>query len=784
MVELEIDGRKVEVAEGSMVMEAAHKLDIYVPHFCYHPKLSIAANCRMCLVDIEKAPKPLPACATPVAQGMIVRTQSSKALQAQKGVMELLLINHPLDCPICDQGGECQLQDLAVGYGASTSRYHEEKRVVFHKNAGPLIAMEEMTRCIHCTRCVRFGQEVAGVMELGMAMRGEHSEITTFLEGSVDSELSGNMIDICPVGALTSKPFRFAARTWELTRRTSISPHDSLGSNLVMQVKNNRVMRVVPQENENINECWISDRDRFSYEGLNSPERLTQPMIRDGDQWREVDWPTALSFVANGLKRIIEAGGPSQLGALVSPASTVEELFLANKLVRALGSDNIDFRLRQSDFSGDGEGAGRIPTLGLPIGDVRHLQSALIVGSFLRKDHPLLAAKVRRASKSGAKVSVLHAADDELLMPLHARLIAPPSAWVHRLAEVAASVADQASVARPQALQGLQPSEDAQRVAQGLLAGERKAVLLGNAAAQHPNARELDVLGRWIAEHTGASFGYTVEAANTVGAFLVGAKPARGGLNVTQMVQQSPAAMLLLGVEPDFDLQDGAAAAAAMRASGFVVALSAYRGPVADYAQVLLPIAPFSETAGAIINCEGSLQTYQPVVGSVGQSRPAWKVLRVLADQLGLPGFEYDTVEAVRDAALHGMNIAEGLQAGAATELPAHLTLHGEAPSSSEFERLAEVPIYFSDAVVRRATSLQQTRDARQAGQVALAPDAWQRLGLQSGDRVKVQQGSATTELSVRLDNGLATGVVRISAGHPATVGLGPMFGAVSVHKA
>ncbi|WP_031404009.1 NADH-quinone oxidoreductase subunit NuoG [Thiomonas sp. FB-Cd] len=784
MVELEIDGRKVEVPEGSMVMEAAHKLDIYVPHFCYHPKLSIAANCRMCLVDIEKAPKPLPACATPVAQGMIVRTHSDKALQAQKGVMELLLINHPLDCPICDQGGECQLQDLAVGYGASTSRYHEDKRVVFHKNAGPLIAMEEMTRCIHCTRCVRFGQEVAGVMELGMAMRGEHSEITTFLEGSIDSELSGNMIDICPVGALTSKPFRFAARTWELTRRASVSPHDSLGTNLVMQVKNNRVMRVVPQENENINECWISDRDRFSYEGLNSSERLTQPMIRDGDQWRDVDWPTALSYVANGLKRIIDAGGPGQLGALASPVSTVEELFLVSKLVRALGSESVDFRLRQSDFSQDGDSDDRIPSLGLPVADVRHLQSALIVGSLLRKDHPLLAAKLRRASKSGGKISVVHAADDDLLMPLHARLIAPPSAWVNRLAEVAACVADQAGVARPQVLEGMQPSEDAQRIAQSLLSGERKAVLLGNAAAQHPHARDLDILGRWIAEHTGASFGYTVEAANTVGAYLVGAKPGSGGLNVAQMVQKPPAAMLLLGVEPEFDMQDGAAAAAAMRACGFVVALSAYRGTVADYAQVLLPIAPFSETAGAIVNCEGSLQTYSPVVGPVGQSRPAWKVLRVLADQLGLPGFEYDTVEAVRDAALHGVNIAERLQSHTGTELPASLALQGEARGLSDFERLAEVPIYFSDAIVRRAASLQQTRDARLAGQIALAPDAWQRLGLQSGDRVKVQQGAATTELSVRLDNGLATGVVRIAAAHPATVGLGPMFGAVSVHKA
>ncbi len=791
MVELEIDGRKVEVPEGSMVMDATHKLDIYVPHFCYHPKLSIAANCRMCLVDVEKAPKPLPACATPVAQGMIVRTHSDKAIQAQKGVMELLLINHPLDCPICDQGGECQLQDLAVGYGASSSRYSEEKRVVFHKNAGPLVAMEEMTRCIHCTRCVRFGQEVAGIMELGMANRGEHSEITTFLEGSIDSELSGNMIDICPVGALTSKPFRFAARTWELSRRASISPHDSLGSNLVMQVKNNRVMRVVPQDNEAINECWISDRDRFSYEGLNSPERLTQPMIRNGEQWRETDWPTALGYVAQGLKRVIEVDGPQALGGLATPQSTLEELFLLSKLVRALGSENIDFRLRQSDFSADAARAqgSAIPWLGLPLADVRHLQSALIVGSFLRKDHPLLAAKLRRAARSGAKISLLHAADDDALMPLHARMVQPPSRWLRGLAEVAAAVAAEQGIEAPSALAGLQAGETARRVALGLLSGQRKAVLLGNAAAQHPQAAQLDVLGRWIAARIGASFGYTVEGGNTVGAHLVGALPRQGGLNAAQMLRTPPAAMLLLNVEPELDTQDAALAIAAMRRSAFVVALSAYRHGATDYAQVLLPIAPFSETAGSLVNCEGVLQTFNPVVGSPGLSRPAWKVLRVLADQLGLVGFEYDTLEAVREAALHDLDIASTLGQHIDSPLPASLEIASSAvqdqvaQSTDAFERLAEVPIYSSDAIVRRSTSLQQTRDARLAGQIALPPDAWERLGLQPGDRVTVKQGANSAELPARRDAGLASGVARIPTAHPATAGLGPMFGAVSVHK-
>ncbi len=402
MVELEIDGKKVEVAEGSLVMEAARKLGTYIPHFCYHRKLSIAANCRMCLVEVEKAPKALPACATPVTPGMKVFTNSEKAVKAQKSVMEFLLINHPLDCPICDQGGECQLQDLAVGYGASESRYKEEKRVVFHKNVGPLISMEEMTRCIHCTRCVRFGQEVAGVMELGMLGRGEHSEITTFVGQTVDSELSGNMIDLCPVGALTSKPFRYSARTWELARRKSVSPHDGLGANLVVQSKNQRVMRVLPLENEDVNECWISDKDRFSYEGVNSADRVTRPLLKQGGQWIETDWQTALEYVANGLASIKRDHGADQIAALASPHSTLEELYLLGKLMRGIGSDNVDFRLRQSDFSAALKGA---PWLGMPVAEVSTLQRVLVIGSSLRKDHPLLASRLRQAGKKGARVA-------------------------------------------------------------------------------------------------------------------------------------------------------------------------------------------------------------------------------------------------------------------------------------------------------------------------------------------------------------------------------------------
>src|SRR5689334_24063673 len=463
MLNIEVDGRAVQVPHGSTVMDAANKLGIYIPFFCYHKKLSIAANCRMCLVQVEKAPKPVPACATPVAEGMKAWTHSDIAIKAQKAVMEFLLINHPLDCPICDQGGECQLQDLAVGYGASASRYREKKRVVFHKYMGPLISAEEMTRCIHCTRCVRFGQELAGVMELGMPGRGEHSEIMTFVGRTVDSELSGNMIDLCPVGALTSKPFRYTARNWELSRRKSVSPHDSLGSNLIVQVKQDRVMRVLPLENEQLNECWLSDRDRFSYEGLNSEERLTKPMIKEAGHWREVDWQVALEHVARGLSETRFKYDPGEIGALASPHSTLEEMAVLAKLVRAMGSDNVDHRLRQSDFSADGKRAG-IPWLGMKVAEIDQLDRVLVVGSFLRKDHPLLSARLRQAAKRHAQINLLHCADDELLMPVTNKAIVPPRELPEVLAQIVKAVAEAKGKSVPSGLSGASVRDDAKAI--------------------------------------------------------------------------------------------------------------------------------------------------------------------------------------------------------------------------------------------------------------------------------------------------------------------------------
>ncbi len=702
MVEIELDGKKVEATPGSMIMHAAEKAGTYIPHFCYHKKLSIAANCRMCLVEVEKAPKPLPACATPVTQGMIVRTKSDKAIKAQQSVMEFLLINHPLDCPICDQGGECQLQDLAVGYGGTSSRYEEEKRVVAHKEVGPLISMEEMSRCIHCTRCVRFGQEVAGVMELGMVNRGEHSEITTVLGDTVDSELSGNMIDLCPVGALTSKPFRYSARTWELSRRKSVSPHDSTGANLIVQVKNHKVMRVVPFENEAINECWIADRDRFSYEALNSDERLTQPMIKQGGEWKTVDWQIALEYVANGLKQIKEQHGANSIGALVSPHSTLEELFLAGQLLRGIGSDNIDWRLRNAQFNVD-EG---VRWLGTSVASLSELQTALVVGSNLRKDHPLFAQRIRQATKKGAQVFALNSKVYDWAMPVTASVVAAQD-WVQALADVAAAVAAAKGVQAPLAGQA---NAEAQAIAQALMAGERKAVLLGNAAAHHAQAAELLALANWIAGQTGATVGYLTEAANTVGAQWVKAQPQTGGFNAAQMIAGGLKAAILLNNEPAFDTAAGQQALQGLNKSEMVVTLSPFKANM-EISDVLLPIAPFTETSGTFVNAEGRVQSFHAVVKPLAETRPAWKVLRVLANLLGVQGFDYESSQDVLTTAIGtGTNEVPANVLSNATKVAMQVTDEAVAEP-------AVASIYQLDSIVRRATSLQLTADAREARQ-------------------------------------------------------------------
>jgi NADH-quinone oxidoreductase subunit G len=776
MVKITIDGTETEIQNGATVMDAANALGIYIPHFCYHKKLSIAANCRMCLVQIEKAPKPMPACATPVGDGMKVFTRSDYARDAQNGVMEFLLINHPLDCPICDQGGECQLQDLAVGYGKGASRYTEQKRVVLNKNLGPLISTD-MTRCIHCTRCVRFGQEIAGIMELGMIGRGENAEILAFVGKTVDSELSGNVIDLCPVGALTSKPFRYSARNWELSQRRSVSPHDSLGSNLVVQIKQNRVMRVLPFENEELNECWLSDRDRFSYEGLNSEERLLRPMLKEDGRWREVDWQAALDHVARILSEIRFKYDPWEIGGLAGPHSTLEEMALLAKLMRSMGSDNVDFRLRQSDFSADGKRAGA-PWLGMKVADLGALDRVLVVGSFLRKEHPLIASRLRDAAKRRAQINVLHCADDDLLMPVANKAIVSPSELVGTLAQVVKAVAEARQKPAPAALAPVSVGSEARAIAGSLASGRNSGVLLGNLAAQHPRAAQLQLLAQELAGLLGARFGFLGEAANSVGGYLAGCIPSEGGLNAKTMIELPRRAYLLLNAEPDFDCHDPRTATKAMDAADLVVALASYRSFAADYADVLLPVAPFTETSGTFVNCEGRMQSFNGVVKPLGEARPAWKVLRVLGNLMSLPGFEYESTEPIRDAVCRPDAVT-----GKLDNRLNGLALRLDPGGGEELQRIADVPIYFGDPIVRRAASLQRTRDA-------LPARAWvgsalaQKLGVKAGERVRVRQGDGEAVVEIAIDGRLPEGCVRLAAAHRHTAGLGPMFGPVSVERA
>jgi NADH-quinone oxidoreductase subunit G len=780
MINIEIDGKKLEVENGRSVIEAAQQAGIYIPHFCYHKKLSIAGNCRMCLVQVEKAPKPLPACATPVAEGMKVFTASEQAIKAQQGVMEFLLINHPLDCPVCDQGGECQLQDLAVGYGASASRYNEEKRVVLPKDIGPLVSAEEMSRCINCTRCVRFGVEIGGEMELGQVFRGEHAEIMSFLSGTVNSELSGNMIDLCPVGALTSKPFRYKARTWELSRRKSISAHDSLGSNLAVQVKDNRVMRVLPLENEAVNECWISDKDRFSYEGLNSAERLTKPMLKQGGQWQEVEWQVALEYVANGLRQVGKEHGAENIAALATGNSTLEEMYLLQKLVRGLGSNNVDFRLRQTDFSSDGKQLGA-PWLGMPVAELNQADRILLVGSFLRKDHPLLASRIRNAVKHGAQANVVHSADDDLLMKLNSKAIVAPSELVSVLAGITKSLilltkcAESAEI--KSLLSGVQPTAVAEEIAKSLASGERKVILLGNFAQQHPQAAQLQLLAQHIAVLSNAKFGFLGEAANSVGGYLAQAVPGASGMNATAMLAKPRKTYLLLNAEVELDTQNGQQAVAAMQAADMVVALSAYKHHATEYADVLLPIAPFTETSGTFVNTEGRVQSFKGTVKPLGEARPAWKVLRVLGNLLNLAGFDYDNSEMVRDDVLKNVDVSSKLN----NQLQAY---SAEAVvAGSGLQRVADVPIYATDAITRRSAPLQTTQDAK-APLALMRSDELKKLGVQAGDKVKVKMGQGSAQLLVAVDDRLPAGVVRVAAGHATTAGLCAMFGAITVERA
>jgi len=793
MIKIEIDGKEVSVPKGSSVMDAARQVGVYIPHFCYHKKLSIAANCRMCLVEVEKAPKPLPACATPATEGMKVSTHSQQAIKAQKGVMEFLLINHPLDCPICDQGGECQLQDLAVGYGASGSRYQEAKRAVTNKNLGPLISTD-MTRCIHCTRCVRFGQEIAGIMELGMAGRGEHSEILSFVGKTVDSELSGNVIDLCPVGALVSKPFRYSARTWELSRRKSISPHCGLGSNLIVQIKNNRVMRVLPRENEEINECWLSDKDRFSYEGLNSEDRLTAPMIKQNGQWQTCGWEEALMRVAEGLRGAIDKYGKSKIGALVSPHSTLEELYLLQKLMRGLGSQNIDHRVRQSDFRADSLLRG-IPWLGMPIAEVSNLQSILVIGSTLRKDHPLLAQRVRQAVRKGAKLNLVNPVDDDLLTKIENRSIVAPSAMLDVLVQILKAAASIKGVSVKenirQASERVKVTEVAKAIAVSITENTPAAIFLGNMVQHHPLYTDLFSVAQALAEVTDTRLGILGEAANSVGAYVANALPwdrkeksDHAGLNARQMLnlgsdnaEAACSALLLLNLEPELDCYDGLQAGKALERAEFVVSLSSYQGNIPDYADIILPIAPFTETSGTFINTEGRIQPFKGVVAPLGETRPAWKILRVLGNLLQLDGFEFNSSEEVLLEAIPSKEQVLGDMSNTLDNFVINLPLF-----SDSVERIGEIPIYQTDPLVRRASALQATQDAK-LPLASASSTLLKKYGIPSGTSVKIRQGDGEVCLAISVDDKLPENCLRLASGCPPTASLGGMFGEITLEK-
>ncbi len=709
LVNIEVNGTPIKARKGEMIIRVTDAHDVYIPRFCYHDKLPIAANCRMCLVEVEKAPKPLPACATPVMEGMKIFTRSPKAIGAQRATMEFLLINHPLDCPICDQGGECELQDLAMGYGRDISRYNEGKRVVKDKNLGPLVSTD-MTRCIHCTRCVRFGQDVAGIQELGTTGRGETMEIGTFIEKSVDHELSGNIIDLCPVGALNSKPFRFRARAWEMTQAPLISPHDGVGSQLYGHVLRGRLMRVVPRPCEAINETWISDRDRFSYEGVYSDDRLNVPMLRQADgSWREADWETALAAAAQGLQQVAQQRGAHALGVLGHASSTVEELYLLNRLAAGLGTDNIDHRLRQRDFR-DQDGDAIAPALGLPVAAVDGLNALLVVGSDLRHELPILAHRVRKAAQAGARVSFINPARFDYLFPVAGYLESP-----HLVAELAAVLmaalnGAEAPVALRSLLSGVTPNDAQSAIAASLKSGERRAIWLGALAINHGRYADLRALARALAAATGASLGELAEGSNAAGAHLAGAVPHRdaagkprsaAGLDARRMLESPLGAWLLFGVEPWADAPQSAALKT-LGAAQFVVAITPYASDaLKQVAHVLLPAGTFAETSGTYVNLEGRWQSFAGAAKPVGSSRPGWKILRVLGNLLDLRGFDYQSSEQVRD------------------ELRAHcdsaprLGYHSShAPTASGSDELLAIPMYQIDPVVRRAASLQRTRVA------------------------------------------------------------------------
>ncbi|MGB5407613.1 MAG: NADH-quinone oxidoreductase subunit NuoG [Thiogranum sp.] len=788
MLTVEIDGTEYQARKGSMIIEVTDENGITVPRFCYHKKLPVAANCRMCMVEVEKAPKPMPACATPVMDGMKISTRSDYAKNAQRAVMEFLLINHPLDCPICDQGGECELQDVALEYGRGVSRFSEKKRVVRDKDFGALIA-SDMTRCIHCTRCVRFLQHIAGFKEMGGMGRGENVEIGTYIQHNIESELSGNIIDVCPVGALTSKPFRFTARAWEMEQTASIAAHDCVGSNLNLHTRRGKLMRAVPRENEAINEVWLSDRDRFAYLGVNSADRLEQPMIKKVSGWQAVEWEEALHVVAQAFRDRVETQGADQLGVLVSPSATLEEQVLVNRLAEGLGVSNIDHRLRQTDFSGQ-QDQPLFPFLGQSIAELENVDAALIVGGNPRKDQPIIGHRLRKAAKAGASVMFINSVDFACTFKAAHKAIVAPNRLVQSLAGVAAALLQSKKARAPQALQSVidqtLPDATEQAMASALSEAGQATVLLGLGAGMHPAFSTMRALAVLIAELSGAKLGFLSDGANSAGASLAGVLPHRTasaqtrenpGLNAAQMIDQPLKNYLLLGIEPEFDCANGARALAAMQQAELVVALTPYiTERMREYADVLLPMNCFSETSGTFVNCEGRWQSFAAVSRAPAGSRPGWKVLRVLGNLLELDGFDQTSSQQVRDSLSQMI--------GDVTVNNTHCgEFVGYLESGGGLQRIDYLPMYAVDSMVRRATALQKTPDADVAS-VSLNPADASRLGLSDGDKAVVLQGDEDADMDVVVTDSIAEGSALISQAIETTLELGAPFGSVQIKKA
>ncbi len=766
-VTIEVDGRKLEAVAGQMLIEVTDAAGIEVPRFCYHKKLSVAANCRMCLVEVEKAPKPLPACATPVIDGMVVKTRSPLAIQAQQGTMEFLLINHPLDCPICDQGGECELQDVSLGYGNASSRYVEVKRAVVDEDIGPLIETE-MTRCIHCTRCVRFGAEIAGIRELGATGRGEHMRIGTYVGATVAFEMSGNIIDLCPVGALTAKPSRYQARAWELNQADGIAPHDSVGSNIHLHLRRGRVIRVVPADNEEINETWISDRDRFAYQGLTADDRAARPLVKRNGSWREIEWSDALALAAEKLKA---AGAETQ--ALASPHATLEELFLLRELMAALKAPSIDYRLRQGDF----RAAPKAPGYGLAIADIESLDAALLVGSNLRKELPIINHRLRKAVLNGAAAMVVNPADFEFNYPIAEGFIAPPATLVDALAAVARAAGASADGVLGKLIDGAEDSEQARAIAKRLEEADKAWIALGPLAVSHPDFSLLQGLAGAIAAATGATLGFLPTAANSVGAALLGCVPGEGGLDARAQLAAPAPARLLLDIEPAADLPDPSSAMRVLDESDFVVAVTPFASEsLKAVADLILPMAAFSETAGSHVNGEGRVQSFAGCAPPPGEARPGWKILRVLGTLLELDGFDYESPEQVTAAARAAL-------ASAAIDNGPGEVGDGARWKARGLQRLGDVPLYRLDALTRRATALQQTPEPSTAF-ACVHPRLARRLRVADGDLVRVVQGDAVAEMPLRVSARIPDDTVWCPAAVDGAETLGPCMGDIKLEKA